>query len=153
LTSEEHPVSRAETADRPSRTGKRIAAYISISLTLAVIALAMHNVGLSAPAALLTSMEACSAMMAAVCGIFALVRYLNRHSNGFLFVTAAMLGAAGLETLHLGAFTSLFPASAECGAYWSWIASRIFLSAMLILGLPHMRRDDRVGPEGFTAPR
>lgn len=86
-----------------------------------------------------TLMEVTSICLAAVVGVFALVRYYSKHNNTIFFVGVGFLGTSVFDAYHAVVtstyFSPLLPSSLSSLIPWSWLAARFFLSFMLFLSI------------------
>ncbi|MHC4995946.1 MAG: MASE3 domain-containing protein, partial [Planctomycetota bacterium] len=107
-----------------------------------------------------TLMEVIATTLAIVISLIALVHYLSKHNNQFLFIGCAFLGTALLDSYHTIVTSRLFAtyfesylASSPTSLIpWSWNASRIFLGLMLLLSNLMRRREERLGEAGLVHP-
>ena len=84
-----------------------------------------------------TILETISTLLALFVGIIALVRFYSKKSNNYLFIGTGFLGTALLDGYHaiatFGPISRVFPSLPPSLGPWSWIASRMFLSILLLL--------------------
>ncbi len=82
-----------------------------------------------------TNMELVATLMAAACGLIAIVRYYSVKTNLMLFFSMAFLGTAFLDGYHTLVTTLFFkqfmPSDLPSLIPWSWVASRWYLSVIL----------------------
>lgn len=86
-----------------------------------------------------TLLEVVAAMAAGAVGVIARVRYYSKKNAAYLFISTGFIGTALLDSFHalityspLETLT-LFPSTLSALTSWSWLASRLFLAAMLSL--------------------
>ena len=99
-----------------------------------------------------TVMEAVATLLAMIVGAMALARFYAKRNNTFLFIGTGFLGTAFLDGYHAIA-TSLFfkpfmPSDMPTLIPWSWVASRQFLSILMVLSLLAWLREHRLGKAG-----
>lgn len=99
-----------------------------------------------------TLMELAAMTLAILVGVLALVRYYTRKNNTILFVGAGFFGTGLLDGYHAlvtsSFFASYFPSGLASLIPWSWVASRLFLSVLMVLAWLAWRREQRLGKEG-----
>ena len=131
---------------------RRIRSYAALTLALCVSYALLRRTAWQGSAQLHTVMEAVATTLAAFVGMMALVRYYSRKNNTFLFVGVAFLGTALLDGYHAvvtsSYFMAFFPSELPSLIPWSWVASRVFLGAVLWFSCLAWRREDRLGPAG-----
>jgi len=102
-------------------------------------------------------MEAVATLLAALVGAMALVRYYSRPESLFLFIGAGFLGTAFLDGFHAivtsAYFKPLMPSDLPSLLPWSWVASRQFLSILMVLSWIAWMREDRLGAVGRIPER
>jgi diguanylate cyclase (GGDEF)-like protein len=130
----------------------RLFSYGLVALLLVAGYLALRGHSWTGSAHLHTIMETVATLLAFVVGAMALVRYYSRKSNTFLVIGTGFLGTGLLDGHHAlvtsewlsqrlpSALSSLIP--------WSWMASRFFLSAALLLSGWIWRREAKLGTAG-----
>lgn len=84
-----------------------------------------------------TLMELAATLLASFVGAMALVRFFSRRDAQFLYIGAGFLGTAMLDGYH-AVVTSVYfqpymPSDNPHLVPWSWIASRLFLSALMFV--------------------
>jgi PAS domain S-box-containing protein len=101
-------------------------------------------------------MEATATLLAAIVGLLALVRYYSAKNPTLLLVGSGFIGAALLDAYHAGITASgilwRMPTGPEAAGHWSWFASRLFLSLVLVWSLAEWRREIRLGKEKAHLP-
>jgi len=102
-----------------------------------------------------TLMEALSTLLALVIGGIALVRYYSKKEIMFLLIGAGFLGTAFLDGYHAMVTSAHLnphmPSELPSLIPWSWVASRQFLSILLLaswLGWRSEQRYGKIGPRG-----
>jgi hypothetical protein len=104
-----------------------------------------------------TLLEVAGCLIALFVATMALVRYHTRPTTTFLFVALAFLGTGLLDGYHaivtMTFGSALLPSTVEPLIPWSWLASRMFLSAFLLLSYLAWRRREKHGEVAEWAPR
>ncbi len=99
-----------------------------------------------------TLMEGLAFLLALAVGAMALVRFYAKKNNTFLFIGTGFLGTALLDGYHAVVTSAFFapylPSDLGSLIPWSWVASRLFLSALLCLSWLAWKREQRLGAEG-----
>ena len=82
----------------------------------------------------------------------AIARFYTKHNNIFLFIGTGFLGTALLDGYHAvvthPSFAESFPSAPSSLIPWSWVASRMFLSILLLLSWLAWRRERLLGNRG-----
>ena len=85
-------------------------------------------------------------------GVMAIARFYTKHNNIFLFIGTGFLGTALLDGYHAvvthPSFAESFPSAPSSLIPWSWVASRMFLSILLLLSWLAWRRERLLGDRG-----
>lgn len=127
------------------KMNNRIRGYLLFGLVLVMMAIVMTNVHWVSSASVHTQMEGLATLTALIVGVMALIRYYSHAENKYLLVGIGFIGTALLDGFH-GAVSSIwfrdsFPSELENLLPWSWIASRLFLSIMLMFSvIPWLRQ-------------
>lgn len=104
-----------------------------------------------------TTLETIASFLALTVGIVSLVRFYSKKNNTFLFIGTAFLGTGLLDAYHAVVtapfFLATFPTIPPSLIRWSWIASRIFLSALLFLSWWAWRKEEKEGERGQFSER
>ncbi|MDA1091157.1 MAG: hypothetical protein O3A85_12700, partial [Proteobacteria bacterium] len=104
-----------------------------------------------------THMEIIATLLAAVVGAMALVRFYAKKDNAFLFISAGFLGTAFLDGYHSVVTSEYFqpfmPSDLTSLIPWSWLASRQFLSVMILLSWFCWYRSQRLESESPISER
>lgn len=99
-----------------------------------------------------TFMEGIATLLAMVVGIMALIRYWARADNMFLLLGAGFLGTAVLDGFHTIITSAYFqpwmPSDSQSLISWSWMASRQFLSILVLMSFLAYRREQTIGVDG-----
>ncbi len=99
-----------------------------------------------------TVMEAMATVLALTVGALALVRFYSHKNNTLLFIGMGFIGAGLLDGYHTLVTSEFFfeylPSSLPSLSPWSWIASRLFLAAMMWLSWLAWKREQRLGDDG-----
>ena len=84
-----------------------------------------------------TLMEGIATLLALIIASMALVRYYTKKDRLFLFIGAGFFGTAFLDGYHTLVTSTFFeeymPSDQPSLIPWSWIASRVYLSAFMLL--------------------
>lgn len=104
-----------------------------------------------------TIMELVATLLATFVGILALVRYYTKKNNYLLFLGTGFLGTAFLDGYHALVtstfFDRLMPSPPPALIPWSWNASRIFLSILMLASWWSWRREARFGRKGVFSEK
>ncbi|KAA3611223.1 MAG: hypothetical protein D8M58_14725 [Calditrichaeota bacterium] len=92
-----------------------------------------------------TLLETVATILSFIVGILALLRFYSKKNNTFLFIGTGFLSTGFLDGYH-GVVTStwfvgLFISLPDHLLPWSWVASRLFLSAFMLLSLWAWRKE------------
>jgi len=116
---------------------KRIQTYWIVALTLSVGSVLMSNASWQGTAYLHTLMETLATVLALFVGLLALVRFYSRSGTDYLVLGAGFLGVGMLDGYHAivtsSWFKSFYPSDLSSLIPWSWLASRLFLSSVILL--------------------
>ena len=127
----------------------RVAAYWLTGLVLALLFAGQHGVEWRGSDHLHTNMEIIATVLAAFVGLMALVRFYSKKDNTFLFIGSGFLGTAFLDGYHAVVTSEFFrpfmPSDLPSLIPWSWVASRQFLSVMVLLSWYCWHRSQRLG--------
>jgi len=127
-------------------TGKnRAMGYVGLFLLLLAADLFLRNLTWTGNGTLHTVMEGIATTLSCLVGALALVNYYTSRENIFLFIGAGFLGAALLDGYHAivtsAFFSSLFPSTPATLTAWSWVASRLFLSVIMVIAWMSWKRE------------
>ena len=104
------------------------------SLTLIYILLAQNN--WQGTAQLHTLMETVATVLGLFVGSLALIHFYSQRDNKFLIIGAGFIGVAFLDGYHATVtsiwFKSFSPSDLSSLIPWSWLASRLFLSIIIL---------------------
>ncbi len=126
------------------RVGARAAAYFTLAAALLVLYLAVRGLSWQGTPRLHGLLELSATLLALIIGLLALVRYYSRKNVTLLLIGAGFLGTAVLDSYHLVAGYGAprwLAAGPEDAAAWSWFASRLFLSIILLWSWAVWRRE------------
>jgi signal transduction histidine kinase len=145
------PIPNAEAAaDRVA--GKRLVTYGVVGIVLCLGYVFLRDLTWQGGAHFHTIMEAVATVLALIVGIMALARFYSKKNNTFLFIGAGFLGTAFLDGYHATVtsefFASYLPSSLPSLIPWSWVASRAFLSILMLLSWAAWVREQRMGRAG-----
>jgi len=131
---------------------RRVILYWTAGLGLVLGYAFMRGSTWRGSAELHTNLESLATLLALVVGIMALVRFYSRKENTFLFIGTGFLGTTFLDGYHTivtsRAIAHLLPSDLGSLIPWSWVASRQFLSIMLVLSWVFWLRERRLGSAG-----
>lgn len=135
-----------------NRANRRMLSYWLVGVGLAIGYVMMRGSEWRGGAHLHTMMEAVAFLLALLVGAMALVRYYARRNNTFLFIGTGFLGTALLDGYHAVVTSAYFapylPSDLGELIPWSWVASRLFLSALMCLSWLAWRHEQRHGDAG-----
>lgn len=134
---------------------KRAWGYAALFLVLALAEIPLRNIQWQGGTVLHTSMEIMATMLAGFIGILALVYYYTQNRTSMLLIGSGFLGTALLDGYHAivtsSFFADMFPSVSSSLVAWSWLASRIFLSVLLVLAwLLWNRREEQAAERRRT---
>ena len=117
----------------------RVKIYFLFTFLLTAAAFGLSRIDWESSVAVHTLMEAMATLLAFTVGALSLIRYYSHAENKYLLVGLGFIGAAILDGIH-GTATSIwfherFPSELQRLLPWSWFASRLFLSVMLLLSI------------------
>jgi PAS domain S-box-containing protein len=100
--------------------------------------------------------EVTATVLAGIVGVLALVRYYSHKNPTLLLVGAGFVGTAFLNATHLVVTAEGFPwrlaTEPEALGHWTWLASQLFLSLILVWSWWEWRREVRIGREQARLP-
>lgn len=136
---------------------RRMASYWLLGAGLTLSYAAVANSGWHGDAKLHTIMEVTPTILAMIVGTMALGRYSSLKNSALLFVGTGFIGTALLDGYHM-VVTSAFmaphlPSGLSSLIPWSWVASRLFLSAMMCLSWFAWLRENRYGDASWLNER
>jgi PAS domain S-box-containing protein len=115
---------------------KRIRTYWLVGLSLSACSILLSDSDWHGTPELHTLMEALSTIIALFVGLLALIRFYSRGGTDFLILGAGFIGVALLDGYHSVVssiwFKSYLPSDLTSLIPWSWLASRLFLSIILL---------------------
>ena len=117
----------------------RVKIYFLFTFSLATAAFGLSRADWESSVAVHTLMEAMATLLAFTVGALSLIRYYSHAENKYLLVGLGFIGAAILDGIH-GMVTSIwfhghFPSELQSLLPWTWFASRLFLSVLLLLSV------------------
>ena len=99
-----------------------------------------------------TTLEVIATLLALFVGIIALIHFYAKRKNIFLFIGTGFLGTAFLDGYHAivtsNWFQYVWSSPPSSLIPWSWNASRIFLSLLMLLSWWSWKREERLGSAG-----
>ncbi|MBT3790791.1 MAG: hypothetical protein HN725_14560 [Alphaproteobacteria bacterium] len=101
-----------------------------------------------------TIMETMATLVALIVGCLALFRYYSQKELAILFIGLGFLGTAFLDGYHTFVtseyFAPLMPSDLPSLSPWSWIASRQYLSVLMLLSFLYSRHQSEAEPTNRT---
>ncbi len=150
-------LANAELAGEPNyRLGlNRIASYIGCAIVLAAGAALLSDMQTQSSTYWHTVLESVAMLLAFFVGAIALLRFYARKSNLFLFVGTAFIGTGLFDGYHAvvtsAYIVQYFPTVSASLIAWSWLASRVYLSLLLLLSWVTWQREASRGKEGHVS--
>lgn len=99
-----------------------------------------------------TVMEVIATCLALMVGTLSLVRFYTKKNNTFLFIGCGFLGTGLLDGYHAivtsSFFASYFPSVPSHLIPWSWVASRLFLSVLMLASWVAWKHAYKLGDKG-----
>ncbi|MDD2834299.1 MAG: MASE3 domain-containing protein, partial [Methylotenera sp.] len=129
---------------------RRITAYVVAVIVLFVGGYLIQFVDWQGGVFLHTLMELTATLLAFFVGTLALIRYMSQSDPKFLYIGAGFMGTAFLDAYHTvvtsSYFQPLMPTEYAQLVPWSWSASRLFLSVLMVMSwvlwLKHRNQND-----------
>ena len=143
-------ISRATTLAEKmtNKAANRIATYVAVSVVLSVGFLAFFWQPWVGDTQSHTLMETSASIIAFMVGLISIVRFHAANNRIFLYVGVGFIGAAFLDGYHFVVTSTFldgnFPSAPSSLIPWSWIASRVYLSTLLSVGLIAYRPNSAV---------
>lgn len=136
---------------------RRCILYITLIILLAAASPLLAMLGWSTDPAFHTNLEVIATVLALINGGLALARFYSRKSPTFLFIGTGFLGTALFDGYHAvvtsTAIAPKLPSVPGTLLPWSWSASRLFLSVLLLLSYVLWRRAQRPGAPAAIGER
>ncbi len=114
---------------------KKIKSYWVIGIGLSITSILFSQFSWQGSAELHTLMELLATVLALFIGLLALIRFYSRGGSSYLVLGAGFIGVGMLDGYHAVVsstwFRAYLPSDLPSLIPWSWLASRIFLSAIL----------------------
>lgn len=118
-------------------TSRRAWYYLAVAALVSVLYVTLNRSGWQSTAQFHTIQEVAATILAGVVGVLALVRYYSRKSSTFLLLGTGFLGACFLDGYHAlvttPSLSAFLPSEMLSLIPWSWVASRLYLSVLLVL--------------------
>ncbi|VAW61696.1 Signal transduction histidine kinase [hydrothermal vent metagenome] len=115
---------------------KKIKSYWIIGIGLSVTSILFSQFSWQGSAELHTLTELLATVLALFVGLLALIRFYSRGGSSYLVLGAGFIGVGMLDGYHAVVssiwFKAYLPSDLPSLIPWSWLASRIFLSAILL---------------------
>jgi len=144
----------ANSENTDNRALKRAVIYVAIGLGLTVIYALLRGSEWHGNARVHTIMECIATLLAFTVGYISIKRYNKTGSYTFLIIGAGFLGTAFLDGYHTlvtsAPVKGYLPSDLPSLIPWSWVASRLLLSIMLLLSYLSWRRVKKLGEAGKT---
>jgi len=145
-------------ASTPVASGTtRRTAYVAMVGGLLAVFLVLRRIDWVGSRELHTLMEVIATLLALMVGVLGLVRYHTKPHNTILLIGAGFFGTAMLDGYHTVVtsqwFDQTWPSAPSQLIPWSWNASRVFLSALMLLSWVAWRREQRLGAAGVIPNR
>lgn len=142
-----------QTSIHPDRTRVRVLVYCGVVVSLFALLFALLFVARAlswvSPKWVHTLMESAAAIIAITVGVLALQRYYSAKSSTLLLIGAGFLGTGLLDAFHAvvtaEGLEGLLPSAHGSVIPWSWLASRVSLSAVLAWSWIAWKREQRTG--------
>ncbi|MBL1434242.1 hypothetical protein COB87_001570 [Candidatus Wolfebacteria bacterium] len=135
------------TQSQKNQTNRRAVLYILVFVGLILLYISLRDSAWAGSTQLHTVMEVLATALATFVGVLALIRYYTKKTSIFLFIGTGFIGTALLDGYHAvvtsSLFSDLFPSVPGSLIPWSWVASRFFLSALLLLSWYAWRREKK----------
>jgi len=116
---------------------KRIQTYWLVALTLSFGSILLSNSSWQGTAEAHTLMETLATVLALFVGLLALVRFYSRGGTDYLVLGAGFFGVGMLDGYHAVVtsswFKAFYPSDLSSLIPWSWLASRLFLSMIILV--------------------
>ena len=130
-------------------SARRSMIYIALALLLAAASPLLAMLDWSTGPALHTNLEVIATVLALINGGLALARFYSHKSATYLFIGTGFLGTALFDGYHAVVTTTAvapaLPSALDSLIPWSWMASRLFLSVLLLLSCVLWRQTYRRG--------
>ncbi len=139
----------AKPSIQPDRTRVRALCYGATTVVLIAGFFGARTLSGVSPEWVHVLLESLAAGTAATVGVLALVRYYARRNSTLLLIGAGFLGTALLDAFHVlvtaEGLLRLLPSTHESLVSWSWLGSRVCLSAVLAWSWIAWRREESSG--------
>lgn len=116
---------------------KRSQTYLTVAIALTICSILLSGSNWQGTAQLHTLMEMLATVLALFVGMLALVRFYSRGGTEFLVLGAGFIGVSLLDGYHAIVssiwFKAYLPSNLSSLIPWSWLASRLFLSIIVLL--------------------
>ncbi|RDH85310.1 MAG: hypothetical protein DIZ80_02520 [endosymbiont of Galathealinum brachiosum] len=116
---------------------KRIQSYMTVAIVLSLGSIMLSGSSWQGSAYLHTLMEMLATVLALFVGLLALVRFYSRGGTEFLVLGSGFIGVSLLDGYHAVVssiwFKAFLPSDLPSLIPWSWLASRMFLSIVVLL--------------------
>jgi len=114
----------------------KIRTYYAIAIGLIILCLATYNVGWHGSTEIHTLMESIATVLGLFVGVISLIRFYSLGGTTYLIFGAGFIGVACLDGYHAVVtsiwFKDSLPSELTSLIPWSWFASRLFLSMVIL---------------------
>lgn len=137
---------------------RRVASYCLTAIIFAVLYYVLRDSQWRGSVVLHTSMETIASLLAITVGLLSIYRYHAGKADVMLLVIGAgFIGTGLLDGYHM-VVTSVWvkdslPSELSSLIPWSWVASRLFLAAMMVLAWATWRRTTLLGDSHGITPQ
>ncbi|MBL4667421.1 MAG: hypothetical protein JKY04_08590 [Sneathiella sp.] len=130
----------------------RIATYLVTAIAFTLLYIFIRGGSWKGSPELHTIMEVIATLLALMVASMAMVRYYTKKEIIFLFLGMGFVGTALLDGYHAIVTSTYFrpfmPSDIIKLIPWSWVASRQFLSIMMVVALYARHREQKYGSKG-----
>lgn len=130
----------------------RVATYLITAIAFTVLYISIRGNTWKGGAELHTIMEVISTLLALMVASMAMVRYYTKKEIIFLLIGMGFVGTALLDGYHAIVTSTYFrpfmPSDIIKLIPWSWVASRQFLSIMMVVAVYAWYREEKYGVKG-----
>ncbi len=133
-------------------TQRRVISYVVLGLGLTILYALLRGSQWQGSTVMHSIMELAATILAFTVGYVAIKRYNATNKYTFLIIGAGFLGTGFLDGYHAlvtsAPIKGYLPSDLPALIPWSWVASRLFLSIMLLLSYLGWRRIQKFGEAG-----
>ena len=143
---------RSTSPNPHARAHRRILSYWLTAVGLSVVYAVLRGATWQGTANLHTGMETAATILALSVGLLLLRRWRRVGGSLPLILGVGFIGTGFLDGYHAlvtsAAFKHYLPSDLSSLIPWSWIASRLYLSLLLLMSIAVWRREQRLGAAG-----